>query len=267
MSNPLFIPGDLAPITYTASASPQAGYPLTNLKTYDFRDYLLGPSNTTDFHLDFDFSAAFTPNAIVLHNINSGSFGQNIQIRLRYDNNDNGAYSAVTDVLVKEANDFNGADPKLFTFTGSSKRYWRLTWDKNGDTFAPKAGNIFLRKAFDFGPYELPAKIKNEKFSVNRAEALDGTLRRTNLFGGRPTWEVEFKLLSDTQKADFWLFVSKVVGPGYGFYYSDPSGALYYCYFDIDYMPVTERMYNLNDTGALRFTAFLPRNLDNVLTW
>jgi hypothetical protein len=244
MADPKFYIGDLAGVTSdTASGGEQSGYPVINLKNY-FSDNLWKSNSTANNQtLIRDFGTARAINAIVLHGHNFSG----MTVLLEYDTNDSSGFENPVTALSMSA---VGPNPYINTFTSHTKRYWRLKFTSTGGSY-PQIGNYFLETEFDFGLYAYPWADYNEEFRTSEGEALSGRKRTAQSILGRLRHEIIFKLVDSTVRTNFQRFIQKVRGKGCPFYYVNPSAAISYMKFTIDYVPIIGNKGAVYDTVAL----------------
>lgn len=247
MANLIFAYQDLSRYTLSATST-DASFPLSNLQTY-YADDLWKSASTSAQTLVLDFGAATSCDYLVLENY---AFGNADSVVLQ-GANDSIFTSGVTTVIGAGTIDpavTPSPNPAYFSFTATSRRYWRLSVAIATPPLAavPYVGNIFLGSKLDMGySYDFPYVSLNKIFSTVSAEALDGRLRTAQSFGGRTIFELKLTNLPDTTKTSFQTFINTVRGALRPFYFLDYNSSIYYGHFDGDYIPMETQRYNLNN--------------------
>ena len=225
---------DDATITQT-NVGEDADHGLVNLYDRNKNLYWKAANANTAGYLDIDLGSARACNSVVLisHNydefVNPGPSG----IKLAYDNNDNGSYSAITYVVgssgayhaYETANLYNWIE----TFNSVSKRYWRLYLEALGAATYQQMGFVLLGAKFqhsvnwNFGDGNL-----GYDYGVETGETTGGHRRRQKNYGLRRSWEYSFEYIDETHKDNFIAFLDGVYGPFYPFFFTDEEGSGYY---------------------------------------
>lgn len=122
----------------TAVTSEATGFPIENALDYNPNTYWK-PTSTASQTIDIDLGSAQLVDGVnfIIRNYDADLSGGSAEINIYTDDNDNGAYSAVTSVLnygTEALRDFAGEPVYptanlggLDSFTSSTKRYWRIT--------------------------------------------------------------------------------------------------------------------------------------------
>ena len=246
MSNPLFIAQDWAAVTFTASHSADASYPLTNLKTGFARDVWKSSSLAANQWLKIDLGSALTIDRFVIEGMSADTF------TVQYDTNDDSSFAnPVTHIGITPSTDGDPYVADQFSGQGA-KRYWRLLWSGTPSTY-PSIGQIMMCIGFSPSyPYDFGYRTKNREFeSAVRSIALDGSIRTAIEYNGREVLEMTFTLISDADRAKFVTFFNTVRGPWLPFYFIDIDDAVYYVHLDERYNPLQTDNYQLNTLQRL----------------
>lgn len=253
MANPIFAYQDLSLYTLSATSTDSL-YPLTNIQTYYadqvWKSAVLSTSTNPQYFI-IDFGVATTVDTLVLDGYafaNADSGFPTLQGAT-----DSGFTAGVVTFLGGQIDPTVGIKPAAyFTFTSTSRRYWRLNIPNAGFASNPNQitiGNIFLCSRLDFGyPYNFPYKNTARKYQTIESVALDGRVRMAQTYGGRKFWEFDLTLLPDTTKATFVTLFSTTRGKLRPFYFIDTDGTtVNYVYLDMDYDPSETQRFNVNN--------------------
>lgn len=240
MSNPIFLAVDLSTYALSSSQTPVAGHELSNLKTYIGTD-TWKTASTAAQTLTIDFGTAIECDAVAFQNSNLHT--GNVPTELQY-SSDNSTWFTATSVIGSPS---PMGSPFFTTFGAHTARYWRLYITPFAQ--APELGALYLGKKLDFGyPYDFPANVTNAKYQTSEEIALNGTVRASQVYGGRLSWQITFMKpgLDDATLAAFQAFFQKVRGRLRPFYFQDTGSTAYFVSLDIDIDPTKLFRANLN---------------------
>ena len=225
---------DDATITQT-SVGEDADHGLVNLYDRNKNLYWKAANANTAGYLDIDLGSARACNSVVLisHNydefVNPGPSG----IKLAYDNNDNGSYSAITYVVgssgayhaYETANLYNWIE----TFNSVSKRYWRLYLESLGAVTYQQIGFILLGAKFQHSVnWNFGDGLLGFDWGVETGETTGGHRRRQLNHYMRRAWEYTFEYIDETHRSNLQTFLAAVYGSFYPFIFTNEESSIYY---------------------------------------
>lgn len=248
----------LSDLTITATGT-DAGYPLTNLKTYFSADqWRDSATSSPPRYLNIDVGAVAAVAGIdscIIHNnnfqvIEDGGGAVSLEAA------DDSGYS--TNLATVVADLVGGTGITVYEFSAVTKRYWRIKFATTIPEVA-KLGQIFLTKKLPLvyrgGSHDYGYKDGDSMFETVEATALDGTRRGSQSFYGRRVAEYPFSLMTDAVAAQFKTFHDTVRGKLFPFYVANIDGTVRYMKLAEDENPVTRDMYDQNSIGTLRMVA------------
>lgn len=247
MANAIFAYQDLSLYTLSATST-DSSFPLTNIQTYFADQVWKSASTAANQTLVIDFGAVKTCDFLVLDGFASGNADS---VVLEADTVSNFA-SAVTVIAAGIIDpSLTPTSPAYFSFSSTSKRYWRLRYVLSAGSLAavPYVGNLYLGAKMDFGyAYSFPYKNTNRSYETVEKKALDGRIRTSQPYAGRKTWEFDITTLPDATKVLFQTFFQTVRGKMRPFYFVDFDGVtVTLVHLDTDVDPSQTIRYNIND--------------------
>lgn len=251
MSTPLFLPGDLEKVTFSATST-DGSYPLANLDDYDPDTYWQSGATTANQMLKEDVGSAIACDCAVIHNHNFGSVVADIGIKLQVSSVSDFS-SDVTDIEDDLAS-LAASDPIVLSFASVTKRYRRIYFESAAPlAVAPKVGQFFMDQKLDPAhSFELPFKEKDEAFSTSSGRAITGKYRSSQIHKGILRWQIRFMRMNATFETAWLRFHQKVRGRGCPFYYQDQNGAVWYNVLGDDANDVERFRYQLNNMGIIK---------------
>jgi hypothetical protein len=261
MGNVKLFSADLNAMTPTASVGSDPLYPLSNLLDYN-PSKLWKPATATDgAYLSFAVPAWFgmaQKNMLALHRHNLIDVVDNGG-RVLFQRSTTADFAVATTLFDSNASGYP-PDPWIFSFADTSNQYFRLLFQTLNGTI-PYVGLAMIGRDTDLGtPYSLPYKSVGKRFKTIETEALDGTLRKSQLTDGRRRLSFGFKggnALSELSKTGLQFFFGTVVrGDLRPLFLTDTDTAVYYVYFENTEDPIEVIGYHLNQVATLNFKFF-----------
>jgi hypothetical protein len=242
-------------MSFTASSGSDASYPIENLSNY-FPDQIWKSANATNgqtlvIHATSLGLGVASKNYIIVAGGNTSAIIA-VPGRIRIQHAADSGFSSPTTVFDSDA---TGDLPYVVEFTTTTHAYFRVLYDNCG-ALVPYIGLIFLGQSLPFDyPYDNPNKPANLGYETSMMKALDGRLRTSQAYKGRPRWEVNFKGekggISDNFMTSFRAFFKLVRGRLVPFYWLDYDGTLYLVHLDMDVDPTSIYRKNVNDLSLV----------------
>jgi hypothetical protein len=250
MANVIFAYQDLSLYNLSATAT-DSNFPLVNIQSY-YPDQIWKSTSTGAQSVTIDFGAAKQCDFIVL---DTYSWGNADSVILECANDSGFTSGLVTAIAGGIIYAGTSVTTDYYSFASQIRRYWRLRLTIASPPLAnvPYIGNWFLGSKLDWGQtYSYPYKNTNRKYQTVETTALDGRLRMTQVYAGRPYWEFDMSNLSDAVKALFQTMYGVVRGKLRPFYFVDVDGATAnLVHMDLDYDSTETRVFNVNDVKKL----------------
>lgn len=245
VTEPFFVGIDLSTPAFTWSAGENTAKPLANLKTF-YPDKVSGSNGTADSQtLLIDQGSAVPCNTIIIHNHNFDLLNlPSVKVTLQTNTNDDTNFADAINVAAVPISE----DPLVYTFTETTKRYWRILFTKGSAlSAAPETGNIYLGKSLDFeftqqwGYFlDMPESVNN----VGRTQ--EGRIHSAEHYT-IARHELEFKLHSDAFVTAWRSFLRTVKENGRPFYFIDNKMNIWFVNFEKSFIPAKNMNCNLND--------------------
>lgn len=234
--------------------------PISNLSTYAEEEFWQSLTTVQNQYLYLDTNGdprARTGLAVVNHNWHS--LGATL---VRVQATDVAGFgSGVVTAIDNMTFNNSGTDFVLFDGAASiTKRYWRILFAKGSAlSAAPKAGNVYLDDALDFGfPYDFPYRIGNRQYQTVEREMLNGLLRKYQSRIGRRTFQVSFKAqqggFSDAVRTKWQALWERSRGPLRPVFIRDVDGTTaYYVFNESEEDAVEVFRYGVNGISELKY--------------
>ena len=236
MSDILFYSESIEDATLTVnSLGSNASYPSANLLDRNHHVYWKALNANTSGYIDIDLGSARACDYLILgeHNYSNVSYG----IKLASDDNDNGAYSAVTYVIgsagAYHAYEANNYKKWYEVFASTSKRYWRLSLEAMGGGTYQQIATIFMGTRWEHAHNPELGIGNNSEYIVNIGKTTAGITRsQINNTTKKRSWDFDYSYIISSEKTKFetWrdnIYMSNDLSH-YPFYFIDITNKLYY---------------------------------------
>ena len=253
MANPKFLASEMSLITYTMSATEDANYPLSNLKTDETDDLWKSSAATANQWLRavmyVSFGSDSAKDFIVVHNHNfQAIYDAGGQVKIQS--------SHYTDFSTEVITHFDSAtdaisDAMVLEITSTTWVYFRILYVSCGGVI-PSVGNFWIGKNFDPGfAHAIPFKGMDRLYESDEITALDGRIRNSTPYGFRYIKEIQFTLMNNTFRDNWRIFYQIIDGKRRPFYFIDTDGNYYYVQMSSDDLPVETIKANLHDSPSI----------------